>query len=94
MRIDPTVWKLGFWLAAVRLAALWSIVIGFRYGDWRQVPGFFLQFLILPEALMMRHVRHDQTRWAASMTLVLLLASYAYAWILVRLRRKATLASR
>jgi hypothetical protein len=94
MRMDPTVWKLGSWLAAIRLAALWSIVIGFRYGDWRQVPGFFLQFLILPEALVMRHVRHDRTRWAAGMTLVVLLASYAYAWILVRLRRKTTLASR
>jgi len=94
LRIDPAVWKFGSWLAAIRVAALWSIVIGFHYGDWRQVPGFLLQFLILPEALMMRHVRSDQARWTADLALVIFVASYLSAWILVRLRRRASVSLR
>ena len=88
VRIDPAVWKLGSLLAAIRLAALWSIVIGFRYGDWRQVPGFFAQFLLLPELLTMRHLLRDQARWTANLALLIFVGSYLYAWLLVRLRRK------
>jgi hypothetical protein len=40
VRVNPAVWKFGPWIAAVRLVALWSQVIGFRYGDWRQLPWF------------------------------------------------------
>ena len=89
MRIDPSVWEFGSWLAAIRLAVLWSIVIGFAYGDWRQVPGYALQFVILPELLMMRHERSDLARWTANLALVIFLASYLYAWVFVRLRRRA-----
>jgi ATP-dependent Clp protease ATP-binding subunit ClpC len=39
IRVDPAVWKFGSYLAAIRLVALLSIVIAFRYGEWRQVPG-------------------------------------------------------
>jgi hypothetical protein len=63
------------------------MVIGFRYGDWRQVPGFFLSLLILPEALIVRHLRNDQPRWTAYLAVLIFFASYLYAGILVRLRR-------
>ena len=88
MRVNSEVWKFGSWIAAVRLVALWSIVIGFRYGDWRQLPGFFLSLLILPETLMVRHLRNDQPRWIAYLAVLIFFASYLYAGILVRLRRE------
>lgn len=87
-RINPAVWKLGSWIAAVRLVAVWSMAIGFRYGDWRQVPGFLLSFLILPEAFIVRHLRSDQPRWIAYLTLLVFFTSYLYAGIFVRLRRE------
>jgi len=83
MRTGRAVWKLGFWIAAVRLVALWSIVIGFRYGDWRQVPGYLLSMLILPETFLVRHLRNDQPRWIAYLVVLIFFASYLYAWILV-----------
>jgi len=88
VKVNPAVWKFGSWIAAVRLVALWSEVIGFRYGDWRQVPGFFLSALILPEAFMVRHLRDDQPRWIAYLALLVFFTSYLYAGILVRLRRE------
>ena len=80
-------WKFGSWIAAVRLVALWSQVIGFRYGDWRQVPGFLMSTLMLPELFALRHMRNDQPRWIAYLALIIFFASYLYAWILVRLFR-------
>jgi hypothetical protein len=88
VRVDPAIWKLGSWIAAVRLVALWSMVIGFRYGDWRQVPGYLLSTLILPEALIVRHLRNDQPRWIAYLAVLIFFASYLYAGILVRLRHE------
>ena len=87
MRVNPGVWKFGSWLAAIRLVALWSIVIGFRYGDWRCLPGSFLSVLILPETVMVRHLRNDEPRWIAYLAVLIFFASYLYAGILVRLRR-------
>jgi hypothetical protein len=88
MRVNPGVWKVGSWIAAVRLIALWSIVIGFRYSDWRQVAGFLMSLLIMPETLMVRHLRNDQPRWIAYLAVLIFFASYLYAGILVRLRRE------
>ena len=88
MRVDPKVWKLGSWIAAVSLVALWSIVIGFRYGDWRQVPGYFLSILILPETFLVRHLRNDQPRWIAYLAVLIFFFSYFYAGIVVRLRQE------
>jgi hypothetical protein len=88
VKVDPNVWKLGSWIAAVRLIALWSIVIGFRYGDWRQVPGYLLSMLILPETLLVRGLRNDQPRWTAYLAVLIFFASYFYAGIVVRLRRE------
>lgn len=87
MRVNPAVWKFGSWIAAVRLVALWSQVIGFRYGDWRQLPGFFMSVLILPELFVVRHLRNDEPRWVAYLALIIFFASYLYSWILVRLFR-------
>ena len=88
MRIDPAVWKLGFWIAAVRLVAEWSVVIGFRYSDWRQVAAYVLSMLILPEAFIVRNLRNEQPRWIAYLTVLVFFASYLYAWLLVRLYQK------
>ena len=88
LRVDPNVWKLGSWIAAVRLIALWSIVIGFRYGDWRQVPGYLLSMLILPETLLVRNLRNDQPRWIAYLAVLIFFASYFYAGIVVWLRKE------
>lgn len=87
MRVNPAVWKFGSWVAAVRLVALWSQVIGFRYGDWRQLPGFFMSVLILSELFVVRHLRNDEPRWIAYLALIIFFASYFYSWILVRLFR-------
>jgi hypothetical protein len=88
VRVDSKVWKLGFWIAAIRLIALWSIVVGFRYDDWRQVAGYFLSFLILPDTLVVRHLRNDQPRWIAYLAVLIFFSSYFYAGIVVRLRHK------
>jgi hypothetical protein len=88
MRVDSKVWILGSCIAGVRLIALWSIVIGFRYGDWRQVPAYFLSMLILPETLLVRHLRNDQPRWIAYLAVLIFFASYFYAGIVVRLHQK------
>ena len=88
VRVDPAVWKPGFWIAAVRLIALWSMVIGFRYGDWRQVAGYLLSILILPEDLIVRHLRNDQPQWIAYLAVLIFFSSYLYAWILIRLRQR------
>ena len=94
MQIDPAVWKFGSWLAAVRLVALWSMVIGFRYGDWRQVPGYFLSLLLEPELIIVQRVVNNEHRWLnedprliAYLAVLTFFASYLYAWILVRFRR-------
>ncbi len=88
MRIDPAVWKLGSWLAALRLVALWSMVIGFRYGDWRQLPGYFLSFVMLPELWIVRQLRNDQPRWIVDLAVLTFFMSYVYAWVLLRLYRR------
>ena len=87
MRVNPAVWKFGSWIAAVRLIALWSQVIGSRYGDWRQLPGYFMTVFILPELVVVRHLRSDESRWVAYLALLIFFASYLYAGILVRLFR-------
>jgi hypothetical protein len=87
VRIDPAVWKLGSCLAALRLVALWSMVIGFRHGDWRQVPGYFLSFVMLPELLIVRQLRNDQPQWIVDLAVLTFFLSYLYAWVLLRLRR-------
>ena len=95
MRIDPTIWKFGFWFAAVRLIALWSMIIGLRYGDWRQVPGYFLSTLILPELIITFKFGSYQVRWQEDprtivhLAVLIFFASYFYAWIAARLRRRA-----
>ena len=64
------------------------MVIEFRYGDWRQLPGFFMSSLILPELLVVRHLRNDQPLWIAYLALLIFFMSYLYAEILLRLSRK------
>jgi hypothetical protein len=88
MRIDPAIWKFGSWIAAIRLVALWSQVIGFSYGDWRQLPGYFLSLFILPELYVVRDLRNDQPRWVAHLALLIFFSSYLYAGILVWVRRR------
>jgi hypothetical protein len=87
VRTNPAVWKFGSWIAGVRLIALWSQVIGFRYGDWRQLPGFFMSVFILPELFVVRHLRNDEPRWIVYLVLLIFFTSYLYAGILVRLLR-------
>jgi hypothetical protein len=94
MRIDSTIWRLGFWFAAVRLVALWSMIIGFQYGDWHQLPGSFLSMLILPELFIVSRFGTYQQRWQdprtiAHLAVLIFFASYFYAWVFARLRRKA-----
>ncbi len=43
MRVEAAVWKFGSWIAAIRLVSLWSMVVGLRYGDWRQNLGIFFR---------------------------------------------------
>ncbi|MGH9746573.1 MAG: hypothetical protein ACRD59_10755 [Candidatus Acidiferrales bacterium] len=86
--MDPVVWKYGSWIAAARLAALWCMVTGFRYGDWRQLPAYFLTTLILPELMLLRNLRSDQPRWIADLAVLTFFASYLYAWLVARLLRR------
>lgn len=90
MKTGSAVWKWGLLIAAIRLAALFSTVIGFRYSDWRQVAGYFLSVLYLPEALLLRSLRYDTTKWAVSMAVVIFFASFLYSAILVHLFRKTS----
>jgi hypothetical protein len=83
--VNSPVWKIGFWIAAVRVIALWSMIVGFRYGDWRQMPAYLLSMLLLPELFVVRHLRDDQPRWIASLAVLSFFGSYLYAAILVRL---------
>ena len=64
------------------------MVIGFRYGDWRQLPAYFLSMLMLPELWVVRHLRNDQPRWIAYLAVLTFFASYLYAGIFVRLFRR------
>jgi hypothetical protein len=88
VKANSAVWKIGSCIAAIRLIALWSMVIGFRYGDWRQVPVYFLSMLLLPELWAVRQLQNDQPRWIAYLALLTFFASYLYALILVRLLRR------
>jgi hypothetical protein len=88
------VWKFGSWFAAVRLVSLWSMVIGFRYGDWRQVPGFFLSLLLEPELIFVARVVNTEHRWLNEdprlivyLAVLVFFTSYLYAGILLRLSR-------
>jgi hypothetical protein len=90
MKADSTVWKWGFWIAAIRLLALWATVIGFRYSDWRQVAGYFLSFLYLPEAFVLRALRNNTSTWAVYMSVLIFFASFLYSAILIRLFRKTS----
>jgi hypothetical protein len=67
--------------------ALWSQAIGSNYGDWRQLPGFLMSPVIMPELFVMRHLLNDQPRWIVYLALLIFFASYLYAAILVRLLR-------
>jgi hypothetical protein len=61
------------------------MVIGFRYGDWRQIPAYFLSMLLLPELWVVRQMQGDQPRWTAYLAMLTFFASYLYAAILVRI---------
>jgi len=88
MKASSAIWKWGFLIAVIRLAALWATVIGFRYSDWRQVAGYFLSFLYMPEALVLRSLRNDTSTWVVYMSVLIFFASFLYSAILVRLFRK------
>jgi hypothetical protein len=64
------------------------MVTGFRYGDWRQLPGYFLSIVVLPELYVVRHMRDDQPRWVAYLAVLTFFASYVYAAILIRIFKR------
>jgi|SRR5215471_2604507 len=85
------VWRTATVIGAVRIGTLWLGVFEFRYSDWRQILGYFLQMLALPEVYLARSMRADQVSWPMAVTLLLAATSLLWAslvvWILERLRR-------
>ena len=71
------------------------MVIGFRYGDSRQVPGFFLSFLILPELYLLRALNlynsreYVDAREVAYLALLSFFTSYLYVGIVALLLKRS-----
>ena len=74
-------------IAGARVAALWLGQAGLKYSDLRQVFGYFLVVLTLPEALLVRRLRFEPMKWAVTLSVILIATSFVWAALLVRLRR-------
>ena|SRR6266566_9188909 len=74
-------------IAGARVGALWLGQVGFNHSDLRQVVGYFLVMLTLPEALFVTRLRFQPLKWAATLSVILIATSFVWAALLVRLRR-------
>jgi hypothetical protein len=89
---DTVVWKVGSILAILRLTALWYVVnIANHSSGHEQAIGYFLQILLmLPELLIARYARNNESLWATEMTILISVFSYLFVWIIWRLVRLAS----
>ncbi len=91
MRNDPRVWKFGSVIAAVRLLALWFMVVAASNpAGWSQATGFYLGYLMLPELVILHVIRGDAPRWIAGLAVLSFITSYLWAWLLLRLAGRDT----
>jgi|1185.fasta_scaffold428688_1 hypothetical protein len=86
-------WRVAFFIGALRIGALWLGATGLRGSGWPQVLGYFLLMLTLPDIYLAKFARSQPLEWAAIGSAILAVTSLMWAALLVRvvaqLRRRA-----
>lgn len=81
-------WRLACFIGIVRIGALWLGAAAYRNPGWRQVVGYFLQMLALPEIYLARSARANPLRWLVVGSTLLAASSLVWAALLIWMGRR------
>jgi len=84
------IWPVACVIGVVRITAVWLGAVANRHSDWRQVIGYFLQMLALPEIYLLRGMRDRPYAWTGAASMLLAVTSFFWAALLVRLAMGAS----
>jgi hypothetical protein len=83
--------RLAYFIAFLRISAIWLGLAGAQYSDWRQISGYFLMLTGWPDITIIAFARNKPLLWGVFASFLLAATSFgwsaAFVWMVARLRK-------